>query len=109
MDTFSYALLIAHNVWMHIETVQEANRQYALGNFPAVLSTATTRKRPVIFERAYCSDIIDDIWATSDYGKAMKLIDHYSEYWLQFRGVRGNVGKKAKNSLTSFNHIFQCA
>jgi hypothetical protein len=107
MDTFSYALLIAHNVWMHIETVQEANRQYANGNFPAVMSTVTTRKKAVIFDRAYCSDIIDDIWATSDYGKAMKLIDHYSEYWMQFRGVRGNVGRYTKNSTTAFNHIFQ--
>ena len=107
MDTFSYALLIAHNVWMHIESVQEANRMYARGEFPPALTTVGSSKGVVIYDRAYCRDIIDDIWATSDYGKAMKLIDHYSRYWMRFRGVRGNVGKFSKNSITAFDDIFE--
>jgi hypothetical protein len=107
-DSFSYALQLNHNVWTHIETTQEANRLYDAGQYPAVMSTVTsTRKGAVIYDRAFCRDIIDDIWATSDRGKAMKLIDHYSRYWMHFRGVRGNVGKYTKNSTTAFNHIFQ--
>jgi hypothetical protein len=107
-DSFSYALQMAHNVWMHTETTQEANRRYDAGLYPSVMTTATSgRKSTLYFDRLYCSDIINDIWETSDCGKAMKLIDHYSSYWMNFRGVRGNFGPKAKNSLTAFDHIFQ--
>jgi hypothetical protein len=107
-DSFSYPIQVSHNVWTHIEAVQEANRQYDAGQFPAVMSTVTSTKNGVLYyDRLYCKDIIDEIWATSDYGKAMKLIDHYSRYWMHFRGVRGNVGKYTKNSTTAFDHIFQ--
>ncbi len=33
-DSFSYALMMGHNVWMHLNAVQEANRQYDLGKLP---------------------------------------------------------------------------
>lgn len=107
-DSFSYPLQLSHNVWTHIKTVQEANEAYDNGKFPAVMSTAESRRKgSVYFDRQFCKDIVDDIWATSDHGKAMKLIDHYSRYWMHFRGVRGNVGKYTKNSITAFDHIFQ--
>ena len=107
-DSFSYALQMSHNVWSHIVTTQEANRKYDLGEMPSAMSILTAGKKSVFhYDQKYCRDLIDEIFATSDYGKATKLIDHYSKYWMAFRGVRGFFGKKAKNSTTIFNDIFQ--
>jgi len=36
-DSFSYAIMMGHNVWMHLNAVQEANRQYDLGKLPSML------------------------------------------------------------------------
>jgi hypothetical protein len=36
-DSFSYAIMMGHNVWMHINAVQEANRQYDAGKCPNML------------------------------------------------------------------------
>ena len=35
-DSFSYAIQMAHNVWHHINAVQEANRCYDNGIYPAM-------------------------------------------------------------------------
>jgi hypothetical protein len=36
-DSFSYALLMGHNVWMHLTAVQEANRRFDAGEHPAMM------------------------------------------------------------------------
>jgi hypothetical protein len=36
-DSFSYALLMGHNVWMHITAVQEANRRFDAGEYPYMM------------------------------------------------------------------------
>ena len=36
-DSFSYAIQMGHNVWSHINAVQEANRQYDAGIIPKML------------------------------------------------------------------------
>jgi len=36
-DSFSYAIQMGHNVWSHINAVQEANRQYDAGVVPKML------------------------------------------------------------------------
>lgn len=51
-------------------------------------------------------DIVNDIFATSDRGKAEKVIEHYSKYWMSIVGTRGAVGKKTVNSGTMFNNLF---
>ena len=106
-DTFSYVLQMVHNVWEHVSATQDANRLYDAGQFPAVMSTVTsTRKGVLYYDRLYCKDVINDIFATSDRDKALSLVDHYSKYWMIFRGVRGNFGKKATNSFTSYANIY---
>lgn len=108
MDNFSFALIIAHNIWVHIETMQEANRRYDIGIIPGIMSpVAPSKKGTLYFDKFYCKDIIDAIFETSDKDKALKLINEYSNYWMQFKGVRGNVGRKSKNSMTSFNEFFE--
>ena len=107
-DSPSYALQMAHNVWMHIMTVIESNKKYDSGVYPAALTTRSHGKKNMLYyDRSFCKDIIDDIFATSDYDKAMKLIEHYSKYWMQFSGTPSrNIGPKSKNSLTAFDNIF---
>ena len=57
-DSFSYALQMGHNVWTHINAVQEANRQYDAGNMPAMLRDP--------FGYFTLRDLIDEIFAQKD-------------------------------------------
>lgn len=110
-DSASYAYSMAHNVYMHIMTVIECNKKYDSGLYPAALSTLAKGNNPMMYydpKYRYCRDIIEDIFATSDYGKAMNLLTHFEQYWMRFSGTpTRNTGKKAKNSLTSFNSLFE--
>jgi hypothetical protein len=107
-DSFSYALQMGHNVWTHIHAVQEANRQCDSGKYPDMLvATSTDRKNTRLYDRAFFRDVVDDIFATSDRGKAEALIEHYNRYWMSIVGTRGYIGKKTVNANTMFNSLFQ--
>jgi hypothetical protein len=45
-------LMMGHNVWMHINAVQEANRQYDAG---VITSYVSSRK----FDRVFFKDIVE--------------------------------------------------
>jgi hypothetical protein len=98
-DSFSYAIQMGHNVWSHINAVQEANRQYDSGSCPNMLVQEK-------FDRLYVKDVIDAIFATSDRDKALALIDNHSKFWMAIPGTRGNVGKKTINADTYYFKLF---
>lgn len=98
-DSFSYAIQMGHNVWSHITSVQEANRQYDLGIVPGMLVQET-------FDRVYFRDVVDAIFATSDKGTALAVIEEFSKFWMSIIGTRGAVGKKTVNASTMFNSLF---
>ena len=98
-DSFSYALLMAHNVWTHIHSVQEANRQYDAGLCPNMLVDER-------FNVLYFKDVVDQIFATSDRDAANKIIEDYDKFWQSIPGSRGAVGKKTVNAGTMFNNLF---
>lgn len=107
-DSFSYTLQMGHNVWTHIHAVQEANRQYDAGRVPGMLVSASADKKTMrVYDREFFRDIVDDIFATSDRGKAEELIEHYNKYWMSIVGTRGAVGKKTVNAGTMFNTLFE--
>jgi hypothetical protein len=107
-DSFSYTLQMGHNVWTHIYAVQEANRQYDAGNYPEMLVSSTADKKSFRqYDRNFFRDIVDDIFATSDKGKAEEIIEHYNKYWMSIVGTRGAVGKKTVNAGTMFNTLFE--
>ena len=54
-----------------------------------------------------CSSDLNDIFATSDRGKAEQLVEHYNRYWLSIVGTRGYTGKKTVNANTMFNTLFE--
>jgi hypothetical protein len=99
-DSFSYALLMGHNVWMHLEAVQRANREYDSGSWPAMMWNQNG-------DHARFKDIVDAIFATSDRAEAEAIIEHYDRYWMDIVGTRGFKGKKAKNAHSQFNALFE--
>ena len=98
-DSFSYALLMGHNVWMHLTAVQEANRRFDAGEHPAMMQRNDG-------DYAYFEEIVEKIFAAPDRNSAEDIIESYDSYWMQIVGTRGFKGKKAKNSRTQFNALF---
>jgi hypothetical protein len=98
-DSFSYALLMGHNVWMHLTAVQEANRRFDSGEHPAMM-----RRDGGNYE--YFEDIVEAIFAAPDRETAEAVIESYSSYWMQIVGTRGFKGKKTLNARTQFNALF---
>jgi hypothetical protein len=92
-DSFSYALMMGHNVWMHLNAVQEANRQYDLGKLPAMLVDER-------FDRVYYKDLVDTIFACDNRDDANAIIEYYSKFWMTIIGTRGATGKKTVNAHT---------
>ena len=99
-DSFSYCLLMSHNVWTHLNAVQEANRQYDKGIVPGVLVRE-------MFDVLAFRDVVNDIFATDDRDKANALNDEYQNYLDGIRGTRGFTGKKMKNATTFYNNLFE--
>lgn len=99
-DSFSYAIQMGHNVWSHITAVQEANRQYDQGITPRMLVQET-------FDRTYFKHVVDAIFATSDKGTALAIVEEYSKFWMSIIGTRGATGKKTVNASTMFNNLFE--
>jgi len=99
-DSFSYAIMMGHNVWMHINAVQEANRQYDAGIIPNMLIQEK-------FDRIAFRDVVDAIFETDDRQKAEAVILEFSRYWDSIIGTRGNTGKRIVNAQTQFNNLFE--
>ena len=99
-DSFSYAIQMGHNVWTHINAVQEANRQYDAGKIPAMLIDDS-------LDRVMFRDVVEAIFATDKRDEAEMIIEEYSRYWMSIIGTRGAVGKKTMNASTQFANLFK--
>ena len=100
-DSFSYALQMGHNVYLHIYAVQEANRQYDAGSYPNMMEYQQG------FNKEKCKDIIDAIFSATTKDDAMAIIAHYRRYWMEILGNHGNIGKKALNASTYADILFE--
>lgn len=99
-DTLSYTLLQSHNVWMHINAVQEANRCYEKGILPKMLLNEK-------FDRILFKDIIDEIFKQKTKQKSLEIIENHSKLWMQMQsGSQGISGKKTVNAMTMFDKLF---
>lgn len=98
-DSFTYAILMGHNVWMHLTSVQEANRQYDAGLCPAMLVQEK-------FDRIYFKDVIEAIFSTDDRNIAEQLLEEFSKFWMAIPGTRGATGKRTINPNTNFAKFF---
>jgi hypothetical protein len=99
-DSFSYALLMGHNVWMHLTAVQEANRRFDAGEHPAMMRRSTG-------DYAKFEDIVEAIFAAPTRAESDAIIEYYSDYWMEIVGTRGFKGKKAMNARTQFTALFE--
>ena len=104
-DSFSYALLMGHNVWTHLEAVQRANRTYDSGSWPAMMWNQGTKGRTG--DHAHFRDIVDAIFATPDREESEAIIQHYSRYWMDIVGTRGFKGDKTISARPQFNMFFE--
>jgi len=98
-DSFSYALLMGHNVWQHIRAVQDANVRYDEGILPGMLVHET-------FERVLFRDVVERIFEAKDFDKSMNIINNNSKFWDSIRGTRGFTGKRIVNSASLYNTLF---
>jgi hypothetical protein len=98
-DSFTYAIMMGHNVWLHLNSVQEANRQYDAGLCPAMLVQEK-------FDRVYFRDVIDAIFSAPDRQTAIDIIDYYDKFWQSIPGTRGATGKKTVNASGNYSKFF---
>jgi hypothetical protein len=108
-DSFTYAIMMGHNVWLHLNSVQEANRQYDLGLCPAMLDATTAIPKP--FTDFFplpnkFRDVVDAIFSAPDRDSAIAIIDYYDKFWQAIPGTRGATGKKTVNASTMFASLF---
>ena len=99
-DSFSYALMMCHNVWQHINAVQTANEQYDSGKYPKMLIQET-------FNKVAFRDIVEAIFATDNKDESLAIIEEFSRFWMSIIGTRGATGKKTVNASTSFGNLFE--
>lgn len=98
-DSFSYALMMGHNVWMHIEAVQRANREFDQGTCPDMMVHPTDGQFDV-------RNVIDRVFAARDRNASLRIIDEHARVWERVIGTRGFTGKRAVNAHTMFNNLF---
>jgi hypothetical protein len=99
-DSFSYALMMNHNVYTHINSVQAANREYDQGRYPRML--ADTR-----FDTVEVKDVINAIFELDNLDQALQMIDDHESLWMNVIGTRGATGKRTVNAGTQFGNLFE--
>lgn len=106
-DSFSYEIQMAHNIWLHIRAVQQANEEYDQNKIPYMLeATKIHRKRFAEHRLHYFKDIIEEIFSVNDKDKAIDTINEFSRYWMDIPGSGGAAGRKTINSSTKFYEFF---
>jgi hypothetical protein len=100
-DSFSYALLMGHNVWMHLTAVQEANRKFDAGESrPGMMRYSAPSGEA--FE-----DIVERIFSAPTKEESFAIIQEYDNYWTEIIGGRGRLGKKVRHVTDQvFNSFF---
>jgi hypothetical protein len=98
-DSFSYALLMGHNVWMHIEAVQRANRVFDSGQCPDMMVHPFDSDLDIV-------RIIDKVFSAKDRQTSLQIIKDHAKVWERVIGTRGFTGPRAVNSRVMFNNLF---
>lgn len=98
-DSFSYAIQMGHNVWSHINAVQEANRKNDAGIMPKMLVQEK-------FDRILFKDVAEEVFSQKTREDAFAVIEKYSKFWMDIPGTRGAIGKKTVNASTYFDALF---
>src|SRR6056300_1524132 len=98
-DSFSYAIQMGHNVWSHINAVQEANRQYDNGCIPRMLVQEK-------YDRVFFRDVVEEIFSKSTKEESFKVIKDHEKFLMSIRGTRGYTGKNIISARSKFAELF---
>ena len=98
-DSFSYAIQMGHNVWSHINAVQEANRQYDNGVIPRMLVQEQ-------FDRVFFRDVVEAIFSKTTLEDSLAVIKEHEKFFMSIRGTRGYTGKKIVSARPKFAELF---
>jgi hypothetical protein len=90
---------MAHNTYMHIESVQRGNRMYDQGVVPDMLVNHE-------FDLISFRQLMDDIFSAGSRDQSLQLIDDHTRYWMDIIGTRGMTGKKTSNGKTIHSQFF---
>jgi hypothetical protein len=99
-DSFSYALMMGHNVWHHINAVQTANELYDQGIRPGML--AGERDSSFDFR-----NIVDDVFRQKDRQRSLDRIEYYERAFDLIIGTRGFTGKRLVSARPMYNALFE--
>lgn len=100
-DSLSYCMLMSHNVYLHIDSIQKAIEAYHGGLYPKVLIDEQ-------FERKTFGEIVDRIFAAPTREEALAIIaDQGLHFWGRLGGSRGNKGKDRVNAKKMFSVLFE--
>jgi hypothetical protein len=58
------------------------------------------------FDRIFFKDVVEAIFATSNKGEALAIIEEFRRYFDTIIGTRGNTGKKMTNSSANYTKFF---
>jgi hypothetical protein len=97
-DSFSYALLMGHNVWMHLTAVQEANRRFDAGEHPAMMRRSTG-------DYARFEDIVEAIFAAPTREESEAIIEYYDRL---LDGNCGHTWVQRQKSQERTNYSMHC-
>lgn len=98
-DSLSYCLLMGHNVYCHIDSIQKSIEEYDAGKFPKALIDER-------FETITFRDVVEEIFSAKTRDEALAIVEHHSSLWTRLSGSRGNKGTKAINAHSMFNSLF---
>lgn len=105
-DSFSYALQMGHNVWMHITSTQRSNQLYDQGLYPNMMVYKTPGRKDIF------RDIVNEIFSQKDRNKSLDIINKYgtdiqpNSIWTHIVGTRLKVGKKTITAEAKFDEFF---
>lgn len=125
-DSFSYAILMAHNIYCHIEAVQEGNRLYDQGISPSMLKELkiSTKQQYEKVENNFSQlfpdfkqnpyndmffcDLVNNLFSAPTKAKADKILVEHDLWFKKVLGssANGMLGDKTVNPLTSFSKLF---
>ena len=77
-DSFSYALQMGHNVYLHILATQRANECYDQGIMP---------KQLIAPNGAHIAEVIHEIFSKKDHANAIAEVEKYSRWFTRIQGV----------------------
>ena len=99
-DSFSYALLMGHNVWQHLNAVQDANELYDQGKRPGMLAGKMRKEHDF-------RNIVEDIFSQKDRQKSLDKIEYYAKILDLIIGTRGFTGKRLVSARPMFDSLFE--